>query len=114
METVLAIIEVKDGNTFDNTFPRLLAYLGIVIQTHRTAGEPNTTIYGMCSDGVRYKFVWVDNDSLVPCSTTYRVLHELQNVFSFLLKILKPVQQSTPFFSTPTKSSILSLELGDP
>lgn len=70
----------------------LTATLGIVHRARLEAGKKNTTVYGIYSDGQKYCFVGVDNNSVVCRSKTYDIVVELHAVFNFVCAILRTIR----------------------
>lgn len=72
LDTYLAVLETKGtGASFESGFTQLLVYLAIV-HSARARKAPvvpglvvNSTVYGVLSDGLRYVFVCLNNDSMV-------------------------------------------------
>lgn len=110
IDTFLAIVEAKKQGIFDSAFTQLLVYMGIIHQ-ERIRQKKNATVYGICTDGTRYIFARVDNDSIVSLtfyasatltstqvsrSIVYNILLNRPHVYAFIWQILKAAQQNSP------------------
>lgn len=65
IDIFLTIVEAKKQGMFDSAFTQLLVYMGIIHKERKTQRKQNTTVYGICTDGIRYIFTKVDNESIV-------------------------------------------------
>lgn len=112
---LLSIIEAKGSDTFEAAWPQLLTYLGppphstlscfprltglavgIAHHARKHADKHNCTVYGIYSNGQKYCFVSVDNESLVHRSRVYNLVTELNEIYAFTCSILRSVRRSSP------------------
>ena len=101
---LLVALEAKQRSEFSSGESQLIAYLAILRENRRKAGKTNIITQGLYSDGVRFAFVYIDNDGTIVQSPTWDIEAEggLSMVFSFIVAMLETALKSTPT-ATPTK-----------
>ncbi|KAF8538778.1 hypothetical protein BDD12DRAFT_884216 [Trichophaea hybrida] len=80
----LAILEAESESALEQAFPALLAYMASLHDRRRAANEQDATIFGIVSDGFRYLFVQIDNDSIVGKSRDYDLIDHFDSVYEFI------------------------------
>ena len=102
--TVLLAIEAKRQTLLFNAEAQLLAYLATIRQLRIQANKKNVMTQGFFSDGVKYIFMCIRNNSTMIKSMQYNLSfnRHLKLVFNFLLSILITIAESSPNTS-PTK-----------
>lgn len=65
MDSYLTVVEVQHAGTFVAAWAQMMAYVGMVHRSRVARGKKSVTVYGICSDGIRYLFARVDNKGLV-------------------------------------------------
>lgn len=63
--TNLVVIEAKRDGYTGSARSQCLAYMGIVHTVRRSSQRMHKVIYGICTDGTQYRFLRIDNNSIV-------------------------------------------------
>ncbi|KAL2002762.1 hypothetical protein VTN02DRAFT_6041 [Thermoascus thermophilus] len=63
MATNLVIVEAKTRGVAGSGIAQCLAYMAMVHQIRKGLKKPNAIVYGCCSDGYRFDFLKIDNES---------------------------------------------------
>jgi hypothetical protein len=67
----LIAIEAKQGSEFSKGEPQLIAYLAILRENRRRAGETNIITQGFYSDGTRFAFIFITEEGFIHKSVIF-------------------------------------------
>ncbi|KAF8544519.1 hypothetical protein BDD12DRAFT_815571 [Trichophaea hybrida] len=96
-EILIAIVQTKPSTFFsilENAYPQLLSYLGMMHLSRKEAGRTKAAVYGIYTDGQHYRFLFVDEDSMVHRSKVFDIVHSLPEIFAFVYRIVETGQCS--------------------
>ena len=93
-------VEAKGQNTVSG-MPQLLAYLAGIHDARY--GRPNTTVFGILSDGDAFKFACLNDDKKLFISRTYEWGYEQASILSQLDEVLLDAIHSSPH-TAPVKT----------
>ncbi|KAI9767531.1 MAG: hypothetical protein M1840_005568 [Geoglossum simile] len=71
MGTNLVVVEAKRHGNAGSALAQCLAYMAIVHETRKKAHKRHKVVYGVCTDGLQYQFLRIDNNSAVTASQPF-------------------------------------------
>lgn len=101
LHEMLLVVEAKSSSRVSDALSQLLLYLAAVQNARSDAQKLNTTVFGVATDSVEYKFVMLRADRKAFVSKTVHSKAEKGLVISFLDQILQDAIESSPH-TTPT------------
>ncbi|KAL0634831.1 hypothetical protein Q9L58_006264 [Maublancomyces gigas] len=102
IDSYLILVDTKHAGTFAVVWLQMMACVRMVHRNYVKGGKQNATVYGICSDGMRYRFVAVGNNGLLWKSPELSIVSQRTHVYSYVQHILSAAEFSTPSIS-PTK-----------
>ncbi|QSS62030.1 hypothetical protein I7I51_04207 [Histoplasma capsulatum] len=104
MSTNMVVVAVSGETTARQGEGRCLALMSIVHSRRKEDGRKNATVYGVCSDGVEFYFLRIDNDSKYSRIGTGLDWYwgKSSDIVSHIRNVIRLALEVTPT-STPTR-----------
>ena len=103
LATNVLIIEAKKPHTTDTCLGQLVACLGVVHTSRKEEARANSVVYGIASDGLSFRFVRIDNDSLISRSSLLEWRHDPAKIYSIFRQLVRLAALQSPS-SSPIKN----------
>ena len=102
----LVAVEAKKHSLFSAAESELLAYLAILHEKKKRAGEKSSLIQGFYTDGNRYAFMAIRDNGTVEASDVFQALNPTGRdmIFNFIMSIQDTAIQARPTV-TPVKKT---------
>ncbi|KFY86563.1 hypothetical protein V500_07563 [Pseudogymnoascus sp. VKM F-4518 (FW-2643)] len=98
LATNLVVVEAKRRGGADLALPQLIAYLGIVHRARKEQKKENSIVYGIISDGNKFRFCRVTSDGKYGESSLleWRRVGERGKIYSMIRSIIRTAALSSP------------------
>lgn len=104
LSTNLLVVEAKNPGGMDSCMGQVTAYMAMVHRKRKDEGKTNSVVYGVATDGLSYRFLRIDNDSVWSKS---RIMEwdnrEQAEIYTMFRKLIRVAALSSPS-SSPIKS----------
>lgn len=70
-QSLVLVVEAKADGYVDSTLPQLLVYLASIRQSRKARGRSDTSVYGVASDGLNWRFVMITGAGLIKLSQPF-------------------------------------------
>lgn len=70
----MLVVEAKADGYVDSALPQLLVYLASIRQSREARGRSDTSVYGVASDGLIWRFVMITRSGLIKLSRQFNTI----------------------------------------
>jgi hypothetical protein len=102
LSAMLFVIDARKGTFSSSTISRMLCHLAGVQDARKSAGKPDSDVFGMTTDFVNFQFVVLRNDRRAYTSEPLSWVRKRDMVVGFIDHILRKAIESSPF-TAPVK-----------